>query len=136
MSKLDMSGVTRAFHKVGFSMKKHSPEILVVTGVVGVVVSAVMACKATTKVSGIVEKAKKDINDIHDVAADAEAGIIEKEELMEWFPNGKNSIRLTFKDNNTLVFTYNSKTDWILESKKSFVNRLKNINVLTATSRS
>ena len=55
---------------------------------------------------------------------------------MEWFPNGKNSIRLTFKDNNTLVFTYNSKTDWILESKKSFINRLKNINVLTATSRS
>lgn len=55
---------------------------------------------------------------------------------MEWFPNGKNSIRLTFKDNNTLVFTYNSKMDWILETKKSFVNRLKNTKILTAISKS
>ena len=30
---------TRAFHKAGFQLKKHSPEILVVTGVVGTVVS-------------------------------------------------------------------------------------------------
>lgn len=74
------TNITRAFHKVGFKLKKHSPEILVVTGVVGVVVSAVMACKATTKVSAIVDKAKLDINDIHDVAADAEAGIIPAEE--------------------------------------------------------
>jgi hypothetical protein len=75
-----MTNVTRAFHKVGFKLKKHSPEILIVTGVVGVVTSAVLACKATMKVSTIVEKAKKDINDIHDVAADAEAGIIPAEE--------------------------------------------------------
>ena len=36
--------------KTGFQLKKHSPEILIVAGVVGVVTSAVMACKATTKV--------------------------------------------------------------------------------------
>ena len=33
--------------KTSFQLKKHSPEILVVAGVIGVVTSAVMACKAT-----------------------------------------------------------------------------------------
>lgn len=57
---------TRAFHKAGFQLKKHSPEILVVTGVVGTVVSAVMACKATTKVSTIIEDTKRNVTVIHD----------------------------------------------------------------------
>lgn len=80
MSKLDMTNVTRAFHKVGFTIKKHSPEILIVTGIVGVVTSAVMACKATTKVNDVIEKGKVAINDVHDKAADVEAGIISAEE--------------------------------------------------------
>lgn len=57
---------TRAVNRVGFQLKKHSPEILVVTGVVGTVVSAVMACKATTKASAIIDKAKEDIDTIHE----------------------------------------------------------------------
>ena len=57
---------------MGFKLKKHSPEILVVAGVVGIVASAVMACKATTKASDILEKAKEDINSIHDCAANEE----------------------------------------------------------------
>lgn len=81
MSKLAISdNVSRAFHKFGFKVKKHSPEIMVVAGVIGTVVSAVMACKATTKIDGVLEKAKNDINDIHDNIADAEAGLISKEE--------------------------------------------------------
>ena len=62
-------------HKAGFQLKKHSPEILIVTGVVGAVASTVMACKATLKVNDVLDKAKQDINNIHDVAADVEAGI-------------------------------------------------------------
>lgn len=58
--------VSRSFHKVGFKFKKHSPEILVVTGVVGIVASTVMACKATTKVNDIVDEAKETIDKIHD----------------------------------------------------------------------
>ena len=58
--------VTRSLHKVGFKFKKHSPEILVVTGVIGVVTSTVMACKATTKVNDIVTESKGTINKIHD----------------------------------------------------------------------
>lgn len=60
------TAATRSFHNAGFQLKKHSPEILVVAGVVGTVVSAVLACKATTKVSGIIEQTKADIDVIHD----------------------------------------------------------------------
>ncbi len=59
------ASATRAFHNVGFQLKKHSPEILVVAGVIGTVASAVMACKATTKVSTILDKTKEDIDTIH-----------------------------------------------------------------------
>lgn len=67
-----INSVTRGFHKVGFQLKKHSPEILVVAGVVGTVASAVMACRATTKVSGILEKSKKDIDTIHECVENPE----------------------------------------------------------------
>jgi len=64
-----MTTVSSSFNKMGFQIKKHSPEILVVAGVVGVVASAVMACKATIKVSEILENSKEAINSIHDCAA-------------------------------------------------------------------
>jgi len=64
-----MTTVSSSFNKMSFKLKKYSPEILVVAGVVGTVVSAVMACKATTKVSDILEKTKEDINSIHNCAA-------------------------------------------------------------------
>ena len=57
---------SRSLHKIGFKFKKHSPEILVVAGVVGIVASTVMACKATTKVSEIVDESKQTIDAIHD----------------------------------------------------------------------
>ena len=61
------ANLSRTFHKVGFQLKKHSPEILIAVGVIGTVVSAVMACKATTKVNTILDKAKEDIDTIHKV---------------------------------------------------------------------
>ena len=71
MTKTDVvNALTRRISTTKFALKKHSPEILVVTGVVGVVTSAVMACKATTKVSAILEQAGEQIDTIHEVAAD------------------------------------------------------------------
>lgn len=60
-----MTAATRTFHKVGFQLKKHSPEILVVAGVIGTVASAVIACKATTKLGDVVDDAKEMIDEIH-----------------------------------------------------------------------
>ena len=61
-----VNSATKTFHRVGFQIKKHSPEILLVTGITGVVTSAVMACKATTKVDAIIEESKKSIDTIHE----------------------------------------------------------------------
>lgn len=61
-----VNNISRNFHKVGFKFKKHSPEILVAAGVVGVVTSTVLACKATTKLSSILEESKKDVETIHE----------------------------------------------------------------------
>lgn len=67
MSKVEiMNKISRTANKVGFKLKKHSPEILLVTGVVGTVASAVLACKATLKVNEITDKAKEDLADIHE----------------------------------------------------------------------
>lgn len=57
---------SRSIHRLGFKIKKHSPEILIAAGVVGTVASVVMACKATLKVNDIVDEAKDLIDDIHE----------------------------------------------------------------------
>lgn len=58
--------LSRSFHKVGFELKKHSPEILLASGIIGGVTAAVMACKATTKVQDILEETKEQVDIIHD----------------------------------------------------------------------
>lgn len=63
-----VQSATRAFNKIGFKLQKRSPELLVVTGIVGVVVSTVMACKATTKASEIAEETKATLDEIHEAA--------------------------------------------------------------------
>ena len=60
-----MGRVGTAFSRAGFGLKKHSPEILMVAGIVGAVASAVMACRATTKLSGILDGTKKELDTIH-----------------------------------------------------------------------
>ena len=66
MKKLQVpDGISRTFHKVGFKLKKHSPEILVGVGIIGGVASAVMACKATLKVDEVVEKHNDKVDRIH-----------------------------------------------------------------------
>lgn len=61
-----MNKVSGSVHKIGFELKKHSPEIFIAVGVVGTVASAVMACKATTKLSDILEESKEQIDTIHE----------------------------------------------------------------------
>lgn len=78
MSKTSMKiNVKTAAKKAMFNVKKHSPEILIVAGIAGVVTSAVMACKATMKVNEVLAETKENIDKVHDVMADQ--GISEKE---------------------------------------------------------
>lgn len=71
MNKTEIiSNLTRMLNRTGLKIKKHSPEILLAAGTVGVVVSGVMACKATLKVNEILDESKQQIDTIHSVAAD------------------------------------------------------------------
>lgn len=73
--KFNTNNLTRSLNRLGLKLKKHSPEILMVTGTIGVVTSAVMACKATLKVNDILEETKQDVDKIN--------GVLENEEYAD-----------------------------------------------------
>ena len=87
-----MNNVSRSINRIGFKLKKHSPEILAVTGTIGVVTSAVMACKATTKLGAILEKTKTDMEVIRTAMEHPE--YLEPEKYTE--DDGKNDIRILY----------------------------------------
>lgn len=92
MSKTEiMNNITRKFYRTGFKIKKHSPEIMLVAGIVGVVTSAVMACKATTKVSEIMEVTADSVAVIHE---GVENGEIRGEEYTE--EDGKKDLGIVY----------------------------------------
>lgn len=70
-----VENLSRSFSKAGLQLKKHSPEIMIVAGVIGVIGSAVLACKATTKVSDIVEETKENLDAVHE--ATEKGGLID-----------------------------------------------------------
>lgn len=72
-----MSKIKTFGKNVLFQVKKHSPEILIVAGVTGTVVSAVMACRATLKLNDILDESKETIKKIHEVKEEVD----ETEEL-------------------------------------------------------
>lgn len=67
-----VESITRSANMALFSVKKHSPEILIATGIVGLVAGTVMACRATNKLEDILDDSKSKINAIHTVANDDE----------------------------------------------------------------
>ncbi|MCX7817553.1 MAG: DUF6353 family protein [Syntrophales bacterium] len=59
------STIIRTAGRSGLLLRKHSPEILMGVGVIGVVTSAVMACRSTLKAEEVIDEAKKKIDKIH-----------------------------------------------------------------------
>lgn len=45
--------------------------------------------------------------------------------IAEWFPNGKNSIRIRLTNKEEFIFTYNSEREWCYETVDSFIVRMK-----------
>ena len=76
-----VNSATRTFNRAGLKLKKHSPEIMVTAGVIGVIASAVMACKATTKASSIVDEMKEEMDKIHKAADMVDEEIYSEEDL-------------------------------------------------------
>lgn len=101
MSNNIKNKITRTFHKTGLKIKKHSPEILVVAGIAGVITSTVMACKATPKATQIIEDAKKDIDTYHE--------LVEKPETKDKYTEDdlKNDVKIVYAQTSVkLIKTY------------------------------
>jgi hypothetical protein len=66
MSKLAVikSVVTSKAFRGGLMLRKYSPEILVATGIVGIVASTVMACRATLRAEDVVDRAKDKLDKV------------------------------------------------------------------------
>ena len=73
MAKMELfKTLSRTFHRVGFVLRRHSPEILVVGGAIGTVASTIMACKATTKLGKVIDESKTKVEQIHTYANNPE----------------------------------------------------------------
>lgn len=65
-----MNKIGRNVQRASLVVQKHSPEILICAGVGGVIVSTVMACKATPKLEGILLESKDRLAEIKKAASD------------------------------------------------------------------
>lgn len=61
-----MKSMNLTFNKMGFYLQKKSPELLIAGGIAGVIISGIMACKATVKACEVAEEAKETIDVIHE----------------------------------------------------------------------
>lgn len=93
MNKI-LTKINNSVNKAGFKLQKYSPEILVVAGVIGTVTSAVMACKATTKLSTILEETKNTVDKIHEYSKDS--NLIEKHDVEYTPEDAKKDLALTY----------------------------------------
>ena len=71
-----MNKVNRTINRAGLKIKKHSPEILVITGIAGFVTTSVLAYKAAPKVNEVLDNAKKTIVSSIKMSEDTLGGII------------------------------------------------------------
>ena len=82
-----MKNLTSAFTKIagrtGLVLRKHSPEILLVTGIVGGVGAAVLACRATLKVEGILDNHRSKVGKIAECWEKVKEGDISLDEYSE-----------------------------------------------------
>lgn len=77
---MDKNSITRGANKVAFTLKKHSPEILMVAGIAGTVGACVLACRSTLKIHEVMEEHNNKLNDITVGLEEAAEGTIEYDE--------------------------------------------------------
>lgn len=87
------------FNKGLLKCKKHSPEILIISGIVGLVGAGVMACKATLKVDEVLESHKENMDKIHEVAEredipEYSEKDLKKDTAIQYFITGKEFLKL------------------------------------------
>lgn len=58
--KINTKTLRKSFKKAQITVRKHSPEILMVAGVIGTVAGAVMACKETLELEDVLDECKQE----------------------------------------------------------------------------
>lgn len=69
-----MVKVSRGINSLGFELKRKSPELLLSTGIIGVVCSGVMACRKTLELPEVVSRHNSTLELIKENAVEAEDG--------------------------------------------------------------
>lgn len=80
---MKLNSITRAVNRRVLIAKKQSPHIFFAGGMIGMVASTVLACRATLKLSGTLDEINKDINDFKNLRMDIDvedAGFYEPEQ--------------------------------------------------------
>lgn len=99
-----MTNVTRTLNRGLLHVKKHSPEILLVTGIVTGGVALVAACRATTKIESVLAETKNNVEQVHECAAAGEIRVQEGTEIR--------TVEYTEEDSKKDLTIIYAKTAW------------------------
>ena len=99
-----MPAVTRAANRAWLKTKKHSPELLLIGGIVAGGAAIFTACRATTKIDTVLSKTKADVEQIHECAEAGEITVQEGNEIK--------TVKYTEDDSKKDLFIVYSKTAW------------------------
>lgn len=71
---------SRLFHSTVLKIKKHSPEILLITGIAGTVATTVVACKQTMKIKEILDEKDNTVDAIHNALETKDNSVYSQED--------------------------------------------------------
>lgn len=120
-----LENISNGFRTMGYQLKKNSPGIMVVFGIIGTIASTILACRATVKAKPVVEEHKKKSKMIKES--------YEKREFTEKEKNRKVT-KLYFETGKKIVKLYAAPLGIMLVSMASFVGSYKTQNSRLATS--
>ena len=96
--KINTKTLRKSFKKAQLTVRKHSPEILMVAGVIGTVAGAVMACKETLELEDVLDECKQEKNELEEQYAMCEQY---SEDALK-----KDKVKLTIKQAAKIVKLY------------------------------
>ena len=96
--KINTKTLRKSFKKAQLTVRKHSPEILMVAGVIGTVAGAVMACKETLELGDVLDECKQEKMELEEQYAMCEQY---SEDALK-----KDQVKLTIKQAAKIVKLY------------------------------
>lgn len=98
------SKLTRAANRAWLTTKKHSPELLLVGGIITGGAAMIAACRATTKIDTVLAKTKASVEQIHECAEAGEISVQQENEIV--------TVEYTEDDSKKDLTIVYAKTAW------------------------